>query len=92
LPLSLKLVQDGALTLNQMISKLTDAPSDILNLGKGTLKVGSAADVVIFDPEKEFTVDRNKFHSKSKNSPFHGYKLKGVVNYTIVNGKIVYTG
>ena len=90
--LSLNLVEDGVLTLNQVISKLTDAPSDILNLGKGTLKVGSAADVVIFDPEKEITVDRNNFHSKSKNSPFDGWKLKGAVNYTIVNGDIVYTG
>jgi len=92
LSLSLNLVEDGVLTLNQVISKLTDAPSDILNLGKGTLKVGSAADVVIFDPGKEITVDRNNFHSKSKNSPFDGWKLKGAVNYTIVNGNIVYTG
>ncbi len=92
LPLSLRLVEDGVLTLDNMISKLTNVPSDILNLGKGTLKAGSAADVVIFDPEKEITVDREKFHSKSNNSPFHGWKLKGSVEYTIVSGKIVYSG
>ncbi|GJM17252.1 MAG: dihydroorotase [Thermodesulfobacteriota bacterium] len=92
LPLSLKLVEDGALTINQMISKLTNSPSDVLNLGKGTLKIGENADVVIFDPEQEITIDRESFHSKSKNSPFDGWKLKGKVNYTIVNGEIVYSG
>jgi len=92
LPLSLKLVQDGVLTINQMISKLTDAPSEILKLGKGTLKIGSAADVAVWDPEKEITVDREKFHSKAKNCPFHGWKLNGSVLYTIVNGEVVYTG
>lgn len=91
LPLSLRLVEDGVLSLEDMISKLTNVPSDILNLGKGTLIVGSAADVVIFDPEKEITVDSNKFHSKSSNSPFHGWELKGSIEYTIVNGKIVYS-
>lgn len=92
LPLSLKLVEDGALTINQMISKLTNSPSDVLNLGKGTLKIGDDADIVIFDPEQEITIDRESFHSKSKNSPFDGWKLKGKVNYTIVNGEIVYSG
>ncbi len=91
LPLSLKLVEDGVLTLSQMISKLTDSPSKILNLGKGTLEIGCAADVVIFDPEKEITIERNKFHSKSKNSPFHGWSLKGLVEHTIVDGKVVYS-
>ena len=91
LPLSLKLVEDGVLTLERVISKLTNVPSDILNLGKGTLKEGSSADVVIFDPEKEITVDKNKFHSKAKNSPFDGWKLKGSIEYTLVNGKVVYS-
>ena len=91
LPLSLKLVEDGVLTLERVISKLTNVPSDILNLGKGTLKVGSTADVVIFDPEKEITVDKSKFHSKAKNSPFDGWKLKGSIEHTIVHGKVVYS-
>jgi dihydroorotase len=91
LPLSLKLVEDGVLTINQMISKLSDAPSGILNLNKGTLKIGAVADVVVFDPEKEITVDRGKFLSKAKNTPFHGWKLHGLVLYTIVNGEVVYS-
>ncbi len=91
LPLSLKLVEDGELSLERVISKLTNVPSDILNLGKGTLKEGSAADVVIFDPEKEIIVDKNQFHSKAKNSPFDGWKLKGSIEHTIVNGKVIYS-
>ncbi len=92
LPLSLTLVEDGVLSLNEMISKLTDAPSNVLNLGKGTLKTGEAADVVIFDPDQDVTINKENFHSKSKNSPFTGWKLKGKVNYTIVKGKVVYSG
>lgn len=91
LPLSLKLVEDGVLSLNEMISKLTDAPSNVLNLGKGSLKTGEAADVLIFDPDEEITIDKENFHSKSKNSPFIGWKLKGKVHYTLVNGKVVYS-
>ena len=91
LPLSLKLVEDGVLTLNQMISKLTDAPSAILNLNRGTIKKGAPADVVIFDPKKKVKIDRDTFHSKAKNTPFHGWELKGKINYTIVNGRVVYS-
>jgi dihydroorotase len=91
LPLSLKLVEDGVLTLNQMIAKLTHLPSAIINVNKGTLKPGAAADIVIFDPEKKVKIDREKFRSKSKNTPFNGWDLKGAVLYTIVNGNIVYS-
>ena len=91
LPLSLQLVRDGVLTLNQMIAKLTHVPSEILNLGKGTLTEGAPADIVIFDPEKDVTVNREKFRSKGRNTPFEGWKLKGEVNHTIVNGKVVFS-
>jgi dihydroorotase len=90
LPLSLKLVEDGVLTLNQMIAKLTHLPSAIINVNKGTLKTGAAADIVIFDPEAKVKIDRNLFRSKSRNTPFNGWDLKGAVLYTIVNGNIVY--
>ncbi len=91
LPLSLKLVEDGVLTLSGMIAKLTHLPSAIVNIRKGTLNPGVPADIVIFDPEKRVKIDREKFRSKSKNTPFNGWKLKGAVLYTIVNGKIVYS-
>jgi len=91
LPISLKLVTEGVLTLNQLIEKLTFNPPQIVNIDRGTLMVGAKADLVIFDTEKAFTVDRMKFRSKGKNSPFHGWKLTGHVEYTIVGGEIVYS-
>lgn len=91
LPLSLKLVEDGVLTLNEMIAKLTHLPSAIINVRKGTLNPGEQADIVIFDPGQKVKIDRERFRSKSKNTPFNGWDLKGVVLYTIVNGNIVYS-
>ena len=85
-----KLVETKVLTAKQAVEKLTSAPAKILNLaGKGTLKAGSAADVVIVDPKTEWTVDAAKFASKSRNTPFGGWKLKGKVINTIVGGRIV---
>lgn len=91
LPLSLRLVGEGLLTLPQMINKMTYAPSEIVNIGRGTLKAGAPADVVIFDAEAKVKIDRMKFRSKSKNTPFHGWDLSGKVLYTIVGGKVVYS-
>lgn len=90
LPLALRLVSDGTLTLPELIKKLTCNPAQIIDINRGTLKVGSTADVVIFDPDKAVTVDRNKFRSKGKNSPFHGWQLSGSVLYTIVGGRVVF--
>jgi dihydroorotase len=91
LPLSLKLVEDGVLTLNEMIAKLTHLPSAVIKVNKGTLNPGDAADILIFDPDKKVKIDRQRFRSKSKNTPFSGWDLKGAVLYTIVNGNIVYS-
>ena len=91
LPLSLRLVEQGVISLHDMIAKMTCIPSKIVNIERGALSLGAPADVVIFDAEKKFNVDRNKFHSKSKNTPFHGWELSGVVNCTIVNGSVVYS-
>jgi len=91
LPIALKLVSEGVLTMNQLIEKLTLNPARIVNIDRGTLVVGAKADIVIFDPERAVTVDRMKFRSKGKNSPFHGWELKGNLEYTIVDGEIVYS-
>jgi dihydroorotase len=84
-----ELVKEGYLSMSQLIEKMSKNPSEILGISKGTLSVGHSADVVIFDPEAEWTVDINKLHSKSKNSPFDGFKLYGKPEYVIVNGEIV---
>ena len=89
LPLSLKLVEDGVLTVNQLIEKMSCNPSNILSLGRGSLKAGSVADITIIDPTKEWAVEAEKLSSKSKNSPFLGWEMKGCAVATVVNGKQV---
>ncbi len=82
------LVRENVLTINELISLMSEKPAKILNIPKGTLSVGADADITIFDPGKEWTVDVNKFKSKSKNSPYDGWKLYGKPEYVIVGGKI----
>ncbi|NIR49665.1 dihydroorotase [candidate division KSB1 bacterium] len=74
-----KLVEADVLTLPQAICKITKNPAKILNLERGVFKVGSPASLTVFDPKPEWTVDKKQFKSRSKNSPFHGWKLKGKV-------------
>ncbi|MEE0858397.1 MAG: dihydroorotase [Acutalibacteraceae bacterium] len=84
------LVDSGIMTISQLIEKMSVNPAKILNIPAGTLSVGASADIVIFDPNQVYTVDKNKLHGKSKNTPFKGMKLKGKVRYTILNGEVVY--
>jgi dihydroorotase len=67
-------------------------PSRILNLSKGTLKTGADADITVIDPQFKWVVDVKTFHSKGKNSPFHGWKMQGKAVLTIVGGEIKYDG
>jgi len=87
----MRLVHDGELPLITLITKLTSAPAGILNNDHlGTLKTGAPADITIFDPKREWTVDPNAFASKGKNTPLAGSVLKGKVMATIYGGKLVY--
>jgi dihydroorotase len=90
LPLSLRLVEDGVLPLKDVIARLTIGPARALGIPRGTLEVGAAADVTVIDPELKWTVAADKLLSKSKNTPFDGWKLKGAATHTIVGGKVVY--
>jgi len=90
LPLAITyLVKPGHLTISQLVEKMCVNPSKLLGINKGTLETGRSADITIVDLNEEFVVDVNKFKSKSKNSPFHGFKLNGSVYYTLVNGNVV---
>jgi dihydroorotase len=91
LPLTLRLVQEGVLPLADAIAKLTWGPAQVLGLAKGMLQVGADADVTLIDAQTEYTVDRREFGSKSRNSPFHGWTLKGRAAMTICAGKIVHS-
>ncbi|MEW6002886.1 MAG: dihydroorotase [Nitrospirota bacterium] len=88
LGLSIKLVEEGILTMGEIIEKMALNPAKILQIDKGTLKVGSEADLNIVDKNKEFKVESKKFFSKGKNTPFEGWVLKGVPILTICKGKI----
>ena len=92
LALTLRLVDETKLTLMRAIEALTVAPARILGLDVGTLQVGKAADVCIFQPDKTFVYTPERIRSKSKNSPFINWELPGAVRYTMVDGKVVYTG
>ncbi len=85
-----RLVHSGVISLTRMVELLSRNPSQIFNLDRGTLKVGAIADVTLFDPEKQFKVDASKFQSKSRNTPFDGWELRGAPVATIVNGRIVW--
>lgn len=85
-----ELVRKGYLSLSQMVEKLSVNPAKILSSDKGCIGEGRIADFVIADPNAEYTIDKNSFYSKGKNTPFHGYKVFGRVEYTFVSGKMVY--
>jgi dihydroorotase len=67
---------------------MTEKPAKIIGVDKGTMTKGEQADVTIIDPNAEYKIDVNKFRSKSKNCPYHGWKVKGRVEKTIVSGEI----
>jgi len=90
LPLTLALVDEGVLSLESAVDKLSAAPAKAFGLAKGTLAVGADADVAIVDQQEQWEVDPTKFRSKSRNTPFAGWKVKGRVTTTIVGGRVVF--
>lgn len=88
LGLTFKLVEEGVLSLSGAIGKLSANPASVLGMDKGTLTEGSDADITVIDPDAEWTVDASQFKSKSKNTPFQGWKLKGRAVRTMVGGRL----
>lgn len=90
LPLAVtKLVRPGIITMRKLVEKISLNPAKLLGINKGTLDPGSAADITIVDIDAKFTVRPELFESKSKNSPFGGMELYGLVWGTIVDGRPV---
>ena len=89
LALSLELVREKVLSMTELVQKMSVNPAQILKIDRGSLSEGAWADVSIFDPEKEWVVEKDKLESKSKNSPFLGWKLKGKATDVFVDGRHV---
>ena len=89
-PLTLALVEEGILSIESAVERLSTAPAKAFGLSKGTLAVGADADVVVADPQESWEVDPAKFRSKSRNTPFGGWKVKGRIKTTIVGGRVVF--
>ncbi|MGB4599566.1 MAG: dihydroorotase [Trichlorobacter sp.] len=92
LPLSLSLVQQGALSPNQLVEKMSCNPAKILSIDRGTLKPGSVADITVIDPARGWTVQADQLASKSKNSPWLGEAMTGAAAVTVVAGNVVFSG
>jgi dihydroorotase, multifunctional complex type len=90
LAVTLELYHNGHLDLLDALKLVTSAPAAILGLKAGRLKVGAAADLVLFDPDRAWVVDPERFRSKSKNSPFDGRPVQGQVVRTVIDGRSVF--
>ena len=86
------LVEGGLIDLSTMVRRMSVTPATLFNLPGGTLSPGSPADVTVFDPDQEWVVDPAAFLSKSQNTPFTGWTLKGKPRYTVVDGALVWEG
>lgn len=85
-----QLVASGVITVDKLIPKLTTGPAEVLGIKNYSLAEGNAADITVFDPQAEYVIDKSKFRSKSRNTPFDGMTVRGKINLTVVDGKIVY--
>jgi dihydroorotase len=87
--LGLKMVEEGMISIIDLIEKMSSAPARILGLENG-IRIGRPADITIIDPDVTYEVDATKFQSLSRNCPFEGWQLKGKPALTMVGGQIVY--
>ncbi len=85
------LIKPGLLNYMDMVRVMSYTPAKILGINRGKIKDGEIADLTIFDPNKEYVYSKESIVSKSKNTPWIGKKLIGEVEYTICNGKVVYS-
>ncbi|MEC4749754.1 dihydroorotase [Methylomicrobium sp. Wu6] len=91
LPLLLKLVADGALTLPEGVAALTSKPAEILGLQRGALTPGLPADVCIFDPKAQWRVDADHWRSQGANTPYWGQTMQGLVTHTLQAGRVIHS-
>ena len=80
----------NGLTQMQMAEKMSKNPAKVIGIDRGDIQSGKVADLVIFDPKETYTVDKNTFASKGRNTPFHGRTVTGRVKCTICDGEVVF--
>ena len=85
-----ELVASGVIPVEKLIEKFTVGPAEVLGFENYSLADGRPADITVIDPDAEYVIDKSKFYSKSRNTPFDGRKVKGRIAMTVVGGKIVY--
>ena len=85
-----QLYHTGKMELPDIIRRMSTNPADLLRLPRGHMSLGATADLIVFDPDEEWTVDPHRFASKARNTPFAGWTVKGRVKYTIVKGQVIY--
>lgn len=90
LPLGLRLVDDGIMSLSDVLASMTCKPAQILKIDAGTLSAGAQADVCIFDPETNWQLTTDTMNSRGLNSPFIGWEFKGKVSHTLYKGRVVF--
>ena len=84
------LVKTGVLTLSELVEKMSVRPAEILGIEAGMIGAGQTADIVLIDENEVWTVDADKLHGKSRNTPFKGMELQGKVKLTVCGGRVVY--
>jgi len=91
LPLMLHLVNRNEITLNRAISLITSEPAKILGINRGFIEKNKHADLCIYDPNSNISIDKNNLLSSGKNTPFNGWELQGKVTHTLLNGEVVFS-
>jgi len=91
LPITLELYHNGHLSLLAALDLITRKPADLMGMTAGRLQVGAPADLVVFEPDRSWKVDADALNSKSKNSPFDGRPVQGLVLRTVIDGRTVHT-
>ena len=84
------LVHSGIVELPLLIERMSCSPARLFKLPGGTLRKGALADVTVFDPDAEWTVDPARFASKGRNTPYAGHTLRGLVDLTVVDGRVIH--
>ncbi len=90
LPLVLRLVDEGVLSLPDAVARVTSGPASVIGTDAGTLSIGNCADLCIFNPKLEQELTQTGIHSWGKNTPFLGWRFRGLVTYTVLNGRMVF--